>query len=270
MNMQRVKTIIIKDWKEIGKSKQAVLPMIIVPLIFVVALPVIITLIASTSSLSIVTSGGPETFLKNFPAQLIPQEFNERQKTVYAILLYFFTPFFLFIPVMVSNIIASYSFAGEKEQKTIEGLLYTPVTDNELIFSKILTSFIPGVVISWVCFIIYGIIVNFLGFPMFHRIIFPNLNWLVLAFFLVPAISFLSLASVVMVSQKAASAWEAQQVAVLLILPILGLVISQAAGLIYLNASVSSLVGIIFLLIDILFFRRIVRNFNRERVITKV
>ena len=71
------------------------------------------------------------------------KEMNEMQILVYVMLKYFFAPFFLIIPLMVSNVIASDSFAGEKERKTIEALLATPLSDSELFLGKILASFIP-------------------------------------------------------------------------------------------------------------------------------
>jgi ABC-type Na+ efflux pump permease subunit len=39
---------------------------------------------------------------------------------------------------MVSSVLAADSFAGEKERKTLEALLYTPTTDRELFTAKLL------------------------------------------------------------------------------------------------------------------------------------
>jgi ABC-type Na+ efflux pump permease subunit len=269
VNIQRIKIIFIKDWKELIKSRQALLPMILVPLIFIVILPAVFILSALYLDASKFISGS-EQFIKNFPQQLLPKEFNERQKIIYAMIVYFFAPFFLIIPVMISSVIASNSFAGEKERKTIEGLLYTPISDKELILGKVAVSFFPAVVISWICFLVYTIVVNVFSYQIFSYLFFPTLTWLVLIFWLVPIISFLSLVLIVAVSQKVSGVWEAQQISVLLILPIIGLVISQVGGVIYLSSPVVFIVGLLILVIDIIAYKWIVKTFDRERILTKL
>jgi len=268
MNSQRIKAIVVKDWKEIKKSKQALLPMIILPLLLVVIMPAI-SIIAPTSDLVGFADAETEQFVKIFPDSLLPQGFDLTQKFVYIMVLYFFAPFFLLIPAMVSSIIAASSFAGEKERKTIEGLLYTPISDRELVLAKILVSLLPALIVSWICFLAYTVIVNALAFNIFHYFFFPNLTWIVLVFWLTPALSFASLTLVIAVSQRAAGIWEAQQFSMLIILPIIALLISQAAGLVYLNPILVFVAGAITLAIDIFAYRWIAKNLNRERIVTK-
>jgi ABC-type Na+ efflux pump permease subunit len=176
----------------------------------------------------------------------------------------------LLIPVMASGIIAASSFAGEKERKTIEGLLYTPISDKELVLGKVLVSLIPAVLITWVSFIVYTIVVNALGYAIFQHLFFPTASWLVLIFWLAPAISFLSLAFVVYVSQRATGVWEAQQVSALLVLPIIALVISSVKGLIQLSWPVIFFAGSVVLIIDVFIYRWLVRKLDRERIVTKL
>jgi len=267
MNIQRIRAIFVKDFKELMKSSQALVPMILVPLIFVIVLPVVLSL--SSANPSMYMGGGTEQFLKHFPEKLFPGAFDAKQKILYAMFVYFFAPLFLIIPVLVSSVIASNSFAGEKERKTIEGLLYTPVTDKELIIGKILFSLVPAVIISWLCFIIYSVIVNVLCFKLFHNIFFPTPTWIIMMLGLVPAISFISLALIIFVSQKANSVWEAQQISVVLILPVLGLVLSQAAGVMYMSPAIVAVAGLVCLVLDVVSYWCIVDNFDREKIITK-
>ena len=65
------------------------------------------------------------------------------------ILVYFFAPFYLILPLMVASVIAADSFAGEKERKTLEALLYTPTTDGELFLAKMLSAWTPAVAVAW-------------------------------------------------------------------------------------------------------------------------
>ena len=59
---------------------------------------------------------------------------------------------FLVMPVFVPILISSQSVAGEKERRTLEPLLASPVTAAELVAGKSLASLVPAVGISWVAF----------------------------------------------------------------------------------------------------------------------
>ncbi len=73
---------------------------------------------------------------------------DERQTWVVLMTGYFLAPFILIFPLMFSTIIASESFAGERERKTIEALVYTPASDGELFLGKMLAAFVPAVALT--------------------------------------------------------------------------------------------------------------------------
>jgi ABC-2 type transport system permease protein len=270
MNPYRVGALIVKDWKEVLKNQKALIPSIIVPAIFVIILPAAFIIFSTYGNILSLVQGDTTEFLKRFPDYLVPAGFDIRQKMIYAIIVYFFAPFFLIIPIMISSIAASNSFVGEKEKKTIEGLLYTPLTDKELVLGKILVSFIPSVCISWASFLAYGIVVNVLGFPVFGYVWFPNPSWILMMAFLVPVISFFSLVLIVAVSERSTDSWESQQISVVLLLPVIGLVVSQVAGVVYLNPVFVIIASAIFLVADIASYFIIVKKFNRERIISRL
>lgn len=270
MNISLISAVCLKDWKEILKSSQAVITIVVVPLVLIIILPAIFLLLPTSTMLNTLTTGDLDVFLSQIPAHLIPQGFTDSQTLIYAVLVYFFAPLFLLLPVMVASVIASSSFAGEKERKTIEGLLYTPISDQELVLAKILVALIPAIGISVICFVAYGFLVNGLGYRIFHTIFFPTMSWIVMMVLLVPGLSFLSLGLVVAVSQRAAGMWEAQQISVVVLLPVIALIISQAAGLFYISVTMIVLAGVAFLAIDYVFYQWIVRTFNRERMVSRL
>ncbi|MCL2477336.1 ABC transporter permease subunit [Candidatus Bathycorpusculum sp.] len=85
---------------------------------------------------------------------------TQTQLMVYIMALYIFAPMFLIIPIMASSVLASDSFAGERERKTIEALLATPISDSELLLGKILVSFIPAMIVTIASFAAYTIILD--------------------------------------------------------------------------------------------------------------
>lgn len=131
---------------------------------------------------------------------------------------------------MISNVIATASFVGEREQKTIEGLLYTPLNRQELLLGKIVASFAPATVITWFSVIVYGIILDTLGYRIFGRFIFPNSAWVLLSVVVMPLVSFLSTLLVVTVSQHMKSTKAAQSVSLVILVPLIGIIVSQASS----------------------------------------
>src|SRR6266700_4007176 len=63
--------------------------------------------------------------------------------------------FLQLIPVMLPTTIAAYAVIGEREQRTLETVLTTPVTDAELLAGKAIAAVLPAVAISWLLFGVY-------------------------------------------------------------------------------------------------------------------
>ena len=168
---------------------------------------------------------------------------NEAQTIVVLMLVYMLAPMYLILPLMVSSVIAADSFAGEKERKTLEALLYTPTTDGELLLAKMLAAWLPALAIAWAGFVLYGTVANLAAWPTMGRIFFPNLMWIVLALWVAPAVAGLGLGVTVLVSVRAQSFQEAYQLGAMVVLPIMLLVIGQATGVMYFSTWLVLLLG---------------------------
>ena len=184
--------------------------------------------------------------------------------------LYFFAPFFLIIPVMASSVMGSDSFAGERERKTIEALLATPISDSELLLGKILVSFIPAMLVTFVSFGVYATIVDALTVGMFNgMLLLPNVNFLIMIFGVAPTIALCSIGLTVIISAKVKGFKEAQQISVVLLLPVLGLVFAQISGVLVLGPLVlAALIGVLAI-VDVAVFYVGVKIFRREEILSK-
>jgi len=191
INRQRIRALIRKDWRELARNKQAVAPLVIIPLLFAVIIPTAIIVLGNNAVLASSITG-LRGFLDNLPDRVIPAGFSTAQTVVYAVIVYFMAPFFLVIPVMVASITASSSFVGEKERRTIEGLLYTPITDRELVLAKVLVSVLPSVLLTWASFLIYTVLVNALGASLMGGLFFPTWTWAIIILAMVPLVAFLA------------------------------------------------------------------------------
>jgi len=167
---------------------------------------------------------------------------NDRQVLLYIMSVYLFAPFLMIIPLMTSSVIASDSFAGEKERKTIEALLATPLSDSELLMGKILVSFVPTMIVTIGSLLVYSTVVDLFAYMVFNgRLLLPNLLWILLAFGVAPTVSLAGIGLTVMISSRVRGFREAQQISVILLIPILAIVFGQITEVIFLDRCWSAL-----------------------------
>ncbi|WP_158370236.1 ABC transporter permease subunit [Cellulosimicrobium cellulans] len=269
IDRRRVRAVIRKDWLEVLRNKQVMTSMVIVPAVFAVIIPTAVGLLGTTGVLAS-TINGLQSFLDNLPAGVVPADYTSEQTVLFTVTVYFMAPLFLLIPVMVASMTASSSLVGEKERRTIEGLLYTPLTNRELVLAKVLGSVIPAVVLTWAAFGVYTVIVNALGWSTMGGLFFPTWTWVVLIVGLVPLVGFLATSLIVAVSGRSTTMQGAQGTAMFVVFPILGLVVGQATGLTLFDAPVALAGCLVLLIADVLAFFLVVRRFERERIVTRL
>jgi len=232
MRVQKVLLVFRKDWLEIRRNWQVLMPILIVPLLFTVAIPAVVIMIPEFVNVPTSSIAFLQLMVESLPGHVQNQLFGmtEDQVMIYVMLLYFFAPFFLIIPVMASSVIASDSFAGEKERKTIEALLATPITDSELFMGKILVSFIPSMMVTGASFILYSATVNLLTLNKFGSLLLPNPEWIMLILGLAPTIALAGIGLTIMISARVKGFKEAQQISAVLVVPILAMLFAQVSG----------------------------------------
>jgi len=273
MRIEKAMLVFWKDWREIRRNWQVILPIVIVPLMISVVLPILVAVIPSM----VATQGDSFSdflpLIENLPNNIQMQlaGFTDQQVMIYVLAVFVFAPFFLIIPLMVSSVIASDSFAGEKERKTIEALLATPISDGEMFFGKMLVSFIPSMIVTIVSFMVYTIVFDVVAFGLFDGVILlPNLDWVLMIFGLAPTLALTSIGLTVMISVRVKGFREAQQISAVLVIPILALVFGQVTGaLIFGSIVILALIGL-FAAIDLVVFRLGLRLFKREEILSKL
>jgi len=262
-----------KDWREVSRNRQVILPMVVIPFMFSILLPILITVIPSLAAVPGTSLGGLEHMIRNLPKHVQDEleGMTDQQVMLYIMSLYFMAPFFLLIPLMASGVLASDSFAGEKERKTIEALLATPLSDSELFLGKILVSFIPSMMVTVISFSIYSLVVDSISLSILDgKLLLPNVVWIMLIFGLAPVIALASIGLTVMISAKVKGFREAQQISAILLIPILILVFVQITdAIIFGPLVVVALIGY-FAIFDIAVFKIGVKVFEREEILSKL
>jgi ABC-type Na+ efflux pump permease subunit len=196
--------------------------------------------------------------------------YDEQQAVIILAVVYLLAPMYLIVPLMVASVIAADSFAGEKERKTLEAMLYTPTTDAELFLAKVLSAWIPAVGVAWGGFLLYGLVANLAAWPVMGRIFFPNAMWLALALWVAPAVAGLGLGTMVLVSSRVGGFQEAYQLGGAVVIPILILLIGQAMGVMYFSLELVLLLGGVVWLIDAVLLWLSARTFRRTALAARL
>ena len=272
MNRRAIRAIIHKDLLVVTRSRAILIPLIVVPLLMLVIVP---GLMAALPLLMASAPGSLEqmdAYLAMAPVGLQAElaAYDPVQRIVVMLVMYAFAPMYLIVPTMVANVIAADSFAGEKERKTLEALLYSPTTDRELILAKMLAAWVPAVLVGVIGFVLYALVANAAAWPVMGRLFFPNAMWIVLAVWVGPAAAGLGLGAMVIVSSRVTSFQEAYQTGAMVVLPIILLVIAQAAGVVYLSVGFALLLGLVLWLVDAAVLLYGARTFRRGEIIARI
>jgi ABC-type Na+ efflux pump permease subunit len=272
MNKRAIRAIVYKDLKVISQSKGVLIPLIVVPIVLFIALPSLATLAPTIVMLPGSPLAGLASFMANLPSDLHAQleGYNEAQRWIVLALVYILAPMYLIVPLMVASVIGADSFAGEKERKTLEALIYTPTSDRELFLAKVLTAWLPAVVISLAGFVLYSVVTNIAAWSTMGRIFFPNVMWVALAFWVAPGAAGLGLSTVVLVSARARGFQEAYQIGGAVVIPILLLIIGQATGVMYFSVGLVVLLGMVLWLVDAVLLWFGGKTFRRGEIIAQL
>jgi len=272
MNRNAVLAIVRKDLKVVVQNKMVLVSLILAPVIILVALPALTALMPKTGDMATTDTAGLGSLLKIMPAefQAALAGYSETQMTVVALLVYMMAPMYLMLPLITAVAIASDSFAGEKERKTLEALLYTPTTDWELLLAKLLSAWLPAIGVAWGGFLLYAVMVNLCAWPIIGRVFFPPAMWVILAVWVAPAVAGLGLGATVLISSRAKTFQEAYQLGAGVVLLVVLLIGAQVTGVMVLSTWLVALLGLLFWAIDaaLLWFGR--RTFRRSKLATQV
>jgi ABC-2 type transport system permease protein len=180
------------------------------------------------------------------------------------------TMYFVLIPAILPSIIASYSFVGEKIEKSLEPLLATPTTDGELLLGKSLAAFIPCMAVTYIGAAISAIIIDVWSIttPQVGTFLIPNPYWLLVIGAIAPLACIMSVEANIIVSSKVNDIRAAQQLGGLVVLPLVFVVIFAST-----SASISTLLAIgvsaALAIADIALFYLSKATFQREEILTK-
>ena len=181
-------------------------------------------------------------------------------------------PMFLVLPIFLPILIAAQSVGGERERRTLEPLLATPVTTLEIILGKSVAAVVPSVLITWFAAALFCGGIDWLALPHLPplaRAPLPDANWLFANAVLSPLLALFGNAIAVVLGSVVADPRAAQNLAGMTVVPLLGALVGQLAGRISLGFRFYFALTLSALVADIVLIALAARLFDREKLLTR-
>lgn len=256
----RVKTIIDKEWAEVFKNRVVLFTVVLLPLLFTI-LPLVMLYFTRT------TPGGGST---DVPPQFFQTCGNVSPGDCLQIyLVNEFLLLFMIMPLAIPVAIAAYSVVGEKTTRSLEPLLATPITTIELLAGKCLAAVIPAVLATWAGFAIFALAVPFTGVSAVVRGYILSSTWLTAILAVGPLMAVMAVIFALIVSSRVSDPRAAEQISMVVILPLLLVLFGQLAGVIIVNMRLMLAAIAVILALDVVLINLGARLFQRENILTK-
>jgi ABC-2 type transport system permease protein len=257
-----VRAVVDREIVEILRNRMLLFSILLPPIILTI-LPVILLKIEAGA-----TPRLPETVIAQILASHPEWADLDSSQLAAAFTVQQFLDLFLILPGYIPVAIASYSIVGEKQTRSLEAILATPIRTTELLAGKAIAAVVPGVLTAWIA---YGamlvIAAVLLGGRLAGVLIEPA--WLAAVFTLGPPSGLVSVAAGVIVSSRVNDPRAAQQIGGLIILPLVGLVVLQTTGSFVFGVREYLVLAVIVAAIGVVGIRVGTFVFGRETILTR-
>ncbi|MFV0400327.1 MAG: ABC transporter permease [Oscillospiraceae bacterium] len=261
--MNQMQTALIKkDFQSITSNKRLFSVLLIVPLVMTLVLP---TMFVVLFALTPIESADVDALLKLLTAQ--SPGADSRELLIGAMLNNIMPVFFLMIPIMASSVMAASSFVGEKEKRTLETLLYCPLSLRQIFTAKIMASFAMSMFVSLLSFAAMFLVVEIELWFLLGTLILPNVSWIVLMLLVSPSIALIATTLIVRGSAKAQTVEESQQRSVFLILPVILLAVGQFTGIMLVSPWLLVGIGVVLAAIAAFTLKNAMGKFSYEMLL---
>ena len=192
----------------------------------------------------------------------------DAEAAIQAYLFQYFLVMLVLGPVTSAMSVAAFSVVGEKQARTLEPLLATPITTLELLTGKLLGALLPAVALSVISFAAYLIVAGVFARDGVFGILIGARSFATVLL-LGPLAAMVALQLAVCVSSRVNDARTAQQLGVLVVLPVAGLLVGQLFGAIELTVPVIMSIALGLIVINAGLMLIAARLFDRETILTR-
>jgi ABC-type transport system involved in multi-copper enzyme maturation permease subunit len=232
---RRVRAIIVKELREYRRNRSVVGGMSIIPLLLLVQPLVTVFAVAAPAA----------------------GDLSHRHELLYL----------LAIPAVVPATLAAYAIVGERQQGTLEPVLSTPITGDELLLGKALAVLCPSVVIAYAVYGVFLVLVGLFAHPGIASALIRAPD-IVAQLVFTPLIAGCSIWIAIMISTRVGEVRSAQQLGALASLPSIAVSTLISINVIHATLELALILGAALLVGNRLGWRIVSAAFNRERLVT--
>ncbi|PYR01320.1 MAG: hypothetical protein DMF97_07975 [Acidobacteria bacterium] len=260
----RIQALVIREFLDLSRNRMALMPVVIVT-VLALGLPFFIAIAIPRMT------GQPlanDSDLAKVSLVLGLRDDLSGEARIQLFLFQQFLMLFMLIPVTGAMALAAHSVVGEKQARTLEPLLATPITTFELLVAKVLGALLPTLAIAAAGLGLYFGGIVLLAAAGVARAM-ANARTAVLVALVGPAAALVALQTAIVISSRVNDPRTAQQFGVLIIVPLSALLVAQFIGTLWLSPAALALIGGGLTAVWMLLTVVSVALFDRETILTR-
>jgi len=260
----RLRALLAKELLDLARNRGALVPVVAVVIVSLVLPILVIIVIPEVTGQRL----GDDPALARIGAVAAGHSGLSEEGNVQFFFFQQFLMLFMLTPITGAMALAAHAVVGEKQARTLEPLLATPITTIELLVAKVLGALLPTLAITMV-----GLLIFFVGIAAIAApgvaVAMATMRTFVLVFVVGPAAALVALQAAIVISSRANDPRTAQQFGVLIIIPLTVLLVGQFMGAFWLSTILLGLIGLGLLGVWILLTLFSAALFERESILTR-
>ncbi len=177
--------------------------------------------------------------------------------------------YFLLMPLAIVSIAGAYAIVGEKQQRTLEPVLATPLNTNDFLLAKLVAVTLPAVLMSWIAAVL-GALASVVSFWWSSGLlVWPDKFYWAAVIVLAPEIGAMTALVCLRVSARMQDPQAANQITAMILVPALLIVFSLIGPALITRFDLLIGACCVGLALTWSLFRWVRRGFNREEILCR-
>jgi ABC-2 type transport system permease protein len=265
--MSRAFALLGKELADLRQNLALFFPALIVTVVAIFMPVMVAVIVPAVTGERLSDSGDIEIALEMYKKDPVMRSLDP-EAAIQAYVFQYFLVMLVLGPITSAMSIAASSVISEKQARTLEPLLVTPITTLELLGGKLLGALLPALVVTVISLVLYLAVVGAVAaHGVFSVLLGPRTLGVVLL--IGPLAAMVALQLAICVSSRVNDARTAQQLGIFVILPIPALLLGQMFGGIELTGPVILWIALGLFIVNIGLMWFAIRLFDRETILTR-
>jgi ABC-2 type transport system permease protein len=265
--MSRTLALLGKELADLRQNLALFFPTLIVTVVAIFMPVMVAVIVPVVTGERLSDSGDIEIALEMYKKDPVMRSLDP-EAAIQAYVFQYFLVMLVLAPITSGMSVAASSVIGEKQARTLEPLLVTPITTLELLGGKLLGALLPSLFVAVISLALYlAVVAAVAAHGVFGVLLGPRTLGVVLL--IGPLAAMVALQLAICVSSRVNDARTAQQLGIFVILPIPALLLGQMFGGIELSGPVILWIALGLIIVNVGLMWFAIRLFDRETILTR-